>query len=76
MVEARERKRLQSVQGEQECNNDMRKFNVSTFDYECKDAKFMVAELRNVGLGSILKRDMYNVFTSAIAMDRVVVLYS
>ena len=76
MEEARERQRLQSVQGEEECNEDMSKYNVSTFDYECKDAKFMVVELRNVGLGSLLKRDMYNVFTAAIAMDRVVVLYS
>ena len=76
MEEARERQRLQSVQGEEECNDDMSKHNVSTFDYECKDAKFMVVELRTSGLGSILTRDMYNVFTAAIAMDRVMIVHN
>ena len=76
MEEARERQRLQSVQGEEECNENMSKYNVSTFDYECKDAKFMVVELRSSGLGSILTRDMFNVFTAAIAMDRVVIVHN
>eukprot|EP00979_Chaetoceros_neogracilis_P014134 scaffold4446_cov272-Chaetoceros_neogracile.AAC.11 len=76
MEEATERQKLQSVQGEQECHSDMKKHNVSTFDFECKNAKYLVAEMRNSGFGSVLKRDFYNVFVAAIAMNRTVVFYN
>jgi hypothetical protein len=76
MEEATERQKLQSVQGEQECHSDMKKHNVSTFDFECKNAKYLVAEMRNSGLGSLLKRDFNNVFVAAIAMNRTVVFYN
>jgi hypothetical protein len=76
MEEATERQKLQSVQGEQECHSDMKKYNVSTFDFECKNAKFLVAEMRNSGLGSLLNKDFYNMFVAAIAMNRTAIFYN
>ena len=63
--EARERQRIQALQGEGECKKDMKKYDVGTFDYECKDAKFLVSPVRTVGIGSFLIEDWTNLIMSA-----------
>ena len=64
--EARERQRFQALQGEgDECEKDMKKYGVGTFDYECKDVKFLVSPVRTVGIGSFLITDWTNLIMSA-----------
>ena len=63
--EARERQQIQALQGEGECKKDMKKYDVGTFDYECKDAKFLVSPVRTVGIGSFLIEDWTNLIMSA-----------
>ena len=80
--EGRERDAVQRKQvsrsgsGSNSCIDDMLKYNVGTFDFECKDSKFLVAEVRNTGIGSLFKWDMVNMMMSALAMNRTLVVYS
>jgi hypothetical protein len=54
----------------------MKKYKLGSFDYECRNAKLIVAEIRNTGIGSLIKRDLFNIFMAGIALNRTVVLYN
>ena len=73
--EAKQRYDLLSSQN-QVCQADLQTYNVGTMDYECKNAKFIVAEMRNVGMGSLIQRDIFNMFIVGLLTRRVVVFYS
>mmetsp|Transcript_16444 Transcript_16444/g.31161 ORF Transcript_16444/g.31161 Transcript_16444/m.31161 type:complete len:711 (+) Transcript_16444:80-2212(+) len=76
ILEAKERMRLEAIHGSQQCQEEMRRYSVNSFDYECKNVKFLVAEVRNTGIGSVLKRDLFNIFMAGVALNRTVILYN
>jgi hypothetical protein len=76
MREAKERRQLEAAHGSQRCKEAMQRYNVQSFDYECKNAKFLLAEVRNTGIGSILKRDLFNIFMAGVVLNRTVILYN
>lgn len=76
IIEAKERKRFETAFGSQQCQEDMQRYNVNSFDYECSNAKFLLAEVRNTGIGSVLKRDLFNIFMAGVVLNRTVILYN
>jgi len=57
------------------CSTEMEEFKVGTFDYECKDAKYLVTQTLHGGIGAMYLFRMLNMMMSALATDRTLVVY-
>eukprot|EP00751_Fragilariopsis_kerguelensis_P021224 CAMPEP_0170888014 /NCGR_PEP_ID=MMETSP0734-20130129/38110_1 /TAXON_ID=186038 /ORGANISM="Fragilariopsis kerguelensis, Strain L26-C5" /LENGTH=675 /DNA_ID=CAMNT_0011275311 /DNA_START=644 /DNA_END=2674 /DNA_ORIENTATION=- len=61
-----------SDKNEKRCEQEMKTRNIGKFDFECRDAKFLVVPLKQSGLGAQLRLVAAPALIAGIASDRIV----
>ena len=56
------------------CDEILNRNSIGTFDYECRDSKFLVVPMSGMGLGAVMRLGSVNALFAGIATNRTVLL--
>ncbi|KAG7360163.1 hypothetical protein IV203_035262 [Nitzschia inconspicua] len=54
------------------CQEDLQHYQLGSFDFECRNAKFLVVPMKHRGLGAVMRNDAATALMAGISTNRVV----